>query len=179
MKKGSKHSEETRKLISQKSSGVNHRNWGKHLSKETRDRISKANKGQVPWILGKHISEETKKKLSIANGGKNHYLWGKHPKKETIDKMRKAHTGENNHLWKGDKVGYWGLHKWVERHLGKPSHCAYCQTISAKKYDWANISHTYRRDLSDFIRLCSKCHKNYDLGNIKLLPARSSKEITK
>ena len=28
--------------------------------------------------------------------------------------------GELNHSWKGDKVGYWGVHAWVYKQLGKP-----------------------------------------------------------
>jgi len=64
--------------------------------------------------------------------------------------------------WKGDKVGIDALHNWVEKHLGKPKKCSKCQTVKAKKYDWANISGKYKRDLNDWIRLCRKCHFNFD-----------------
>ena len=81
-------------------------------------------------------------------------------------------TGKQNPAWKGDKVGYWGIHDWVTRKLGQPRYCAYCQSNDKKgplQYQWANISHSYRRDLSDWIRLCASCHKLFDLGKIKLI----------
>ncbi len=76
--------------------------------------------------------------------------------------------GDKNYKWKGDEVGYSALHKWVVRYAGNPKHCAYCETLDAKRYDWANISHSYKRDLSDWIRLCRKCHISYDRGKIQL-----------
>lgn len=53
---GRQHSEQTKKLLSQKLSGENHPMYGKHPSQETKDKIGKAHKGM-------HHTEETKKKL--------------------------------------------------------------------------------------------------------------------
>ena len=64
--------------------------------------------------------------------------------------------------WKGDKVGKEALHQWVVRQLGKPSKCEHCSTTKAKKYEWANKTQQYKRHLSDWIRLCTKCHAKYD-----------------
>ncbi len=69
---------------------------------------------------------------------------------------------EKSPNWKGDKVGKEALHNWVERHLGKPRKCEHCNTLEAKCYDWANKSQEYKRDLTDWIRLCRKCHTAYD-----------------
>ena len=79
-------------------------------------------------------------------------------------------ANEKNPMWKGEKVSYTGLHIWVTKNLGKPRYCTNCQdaTKPDRSYHWANISHAYKRDLSDWIRLCSSCHKKYDLGDIKL-----------
>ena len=85
--------------------------------------------------------------------------------------FKKGETiADKNINWKGDEVGYHGLHKWIARQLGKPQHCAYCQNTSLepRNYHWANISHAYKRDLSDWIRLCAKCHSHYDRGIITL-----------
>ena len=87
---------------------------------------------------------------------------------EIRKKIGDANREEKSGLWTGDKVGYVGLHMWVYKHLGQPSYCAYCQSIDKKMYHWANISHCYRRDLSDWVRLCSSCHKLYDNGKIQL-----------
>ena len=72
-------------------------------------------------------------------------------------------TGENHPHWAGDKIGYAGIHFWVKRKLGTPKKCAHCGTTDiTKKYDWANISGKYLRRLSDWIRLCSRCHAKFD-----------------
>jgi hypothetical protein len=65
--------------------------------------------------------------------------------------------------WKGSKVGKAALHNWVERQLGKPQKCDHCGTTDIlKKYEWANKSQKYKRELSDWMRLCTKCHWKYD-----------------
>lgn len=75
-------------------------------------------------------------------------------------------ANENNYFWKGDAVSYTGLHQWVQRKLGTPSLCVHCGTTEAKRFEWANVSRQYKRDLSDWIRLCAICHKKYDnVGN--------------
>lgn len=108
---------------------------------------------RIPWNKGK-------KGLQVA--------WNKN-KKMSIQMVKKI-TGKNNHEWKGNKVGYFGLHKWINRILGKPKYCAYCQNTSLKsrQYHWANISKAYKRDLSDWVRLCAKCHSDYDNNKINL-----------
>jgi len=74
-------------------------------------------------------------------------------------------TGKDNKQWKGDDVGYMALHSWVSRHFGKPSECEMCDTKTAKRFEWANISGEYKREREDFMRLCKKCHNNYDSVN--------------
>ena len=67
--------------------------------------------------------------------------------------------------WKGDKVGYAGLHKWVNEKLGKAKLCGHCGSTNLDKhYEWANKSHVYKRNLDDWIQLCQSCHKKYDKG---------------
>ena len=64
--------------------------------------------------------------------------------------------------WKGDEVGKGGLHDWVKKNLGKPNICEHCKSEKEKKYEWANKSQKYKRELSDWLRLCTKCHAKYD-----------------
>jgi len=76
--------------------------------------------------------------------------------------------GEKHKLWKGDNVGYRALHRWVEGQLGKPDGCEECGRtgLTARKIHWANMSHQYKRDISDWKRLCVKCHKQYDIRRL-------------
>lgn len=119
---------------------------GRHHSEETKNKIRDKKIGKIPWNKGLKGFRAGEKRPNIL------------PK------------GSSNGCWKGDGVGYRGLHKWVELMLGKPTHCANCKKSSLKprQYQWANVSHAYKRELSDWVRLCVKCHKAYDLGKIKL-----------
>lgn len=94
--------------------------------------------------LGKKIPDEVKKKMSISQ-----------PK------------GEKHYLWKGDDAKYCAIHNWLYRRLGKPRYCEHCKDskLRHRQYQWANVSRTYKRELSDWIRLCVKCHKKYDKNN--------------
>lgn len=65
-------------------------------------------------------------------------------------------------MWKGDTVGYQALHSWINRKLGSPRKCSKCKTTTAKKFEWANLSQKYKRDLTDWKRLCTKCHNKFD-----------------
>ena len=73
-------------------------------------------------------------------------------------------TGENHYAWKGDDVGYGSLHSWIIRELGKPDTCEMCKKtgLTGNKIQWASKSRKYKRDLDDWIRLCSKCHSIHD-----------------
>lgn len=64
--------------------------------------------------------------------------------------------------WKGDQVGYAALHEWVYKTLGNPRRCSHCKSVSAKRFEWANKSGKYRRVKSDWLRLCTSCHRAYD-----------------
>lgn len=89
--KGRKISEETRRKISEALSGVNHPRWGICCSDEHKHRISEANKG-------KKRSKETKQKMSIDRQGANNPFYGKHHSKKSIEKiskLAKERTGED------------------------------------------------------------------------------------
>ncbi len=133
----------------------------------------------MPFIKG-HIgytpklTEEHKRKIKLAQIGKK--LSDEHKKKiiESGTTFKKGHIsfykgkeflavkGEKNFQWKGDNVGYVSVHEWVSRWKGKPKKCENCGTEIAKKYEWANVDHKYRRVLKDYIRMCTTCHRKYD-----------------
>lgn len=78
---------------------------------------------------------------------------------------RNCFKGEKHFAWKGDDVGYVSLHTWVRSRLGKPEVCFFCGTTESKKFEWANISGLYHRDLNDYMSLCKSCHVKYDKKN--------------
>ncbi len=139
----------------------------------------------VPSRKGIPNSEEQKRKISATLTGRKN-TWGDKigsalkgkaksaEHKKSLSEMKKGQfdkgllphigtLGQDNHQWKGDKVGYYALHNWVKRRLKKPEICEFCNEV--KKLDLANKTGEYKRDLSDWIWLCRKCHQNYDREN--------------
>lgn len=78
-------------------------------------------------------------------------------------KIGAALMGDKAYNWKGENVKYRTLHNWLNAHLGKPDQCKHCG-IKANGHlmHWANVSGEYKRDFSDWIRLCAKCHGKHD-----------------
>lgn len=83
-------------------------------------------------------------------------------------KLRMNYRDENHPRWVGDNVSYQALHTWVRSRLGHPKECHRCGDTKSKQFEWANISHEYKRDLTDWIRLCQSCHRLYDNGKVML-----------
>ena len=106
--------------------------------KVVRDKMGRIIKGGSPWNKGT-------KGLIKPNSGSF---------------SRDKTLGKNNVKWLGDGVGYFGLHSWVNRKLGKPQLCYNCR--STENVEWANKSHKYDRNVSDWLSLCHKCHIKYD-----------------
>jgi len=78
-------------------------------------------------------------------------------------------TGEKNYNWKGDSVKYRALHNWVERNLGKPNICTDCFIFGeGHQMHWANISKEYKREISDWKRLCPSCHGKFDKKTLEV-----------
>ena len=144
--------------------------------------MNRNSKGQ--FIKGHRHSEEMKRKLSKLKVGRKlsvghrrnlqkailkQWAKGKRPRhwklsKEQIKAMTIRFSEEKGGNWKGDKVGYRALHNWVHKKLGKPQKCEFCgkEKTTPKSIHWANLSRKYLREISDWISLCAKCHKQYD-----------------
>jgi len=86
--------------------------------------------------------------------------------------------GEKTWNWKGTEVGYCALHNWLYLRVGKPQKCECCGTKTAKKYEWANISGEYKRDIKDWWRLCTSCHRYFDGHAYKMWETRRTQVST-
>lgn len=120
----------------------------REISEKTRLKYSQRMKGNS-FAKGKNIGNTYNRGRVPWNKGKSNFWL----------------SGQSNHMWRGDKVGYRALHSWICRQKGSPRFCEQCEAINLRKrqYHWANRSGNYLRILSDWVRLCVKCHKNYDL----------------
>ena len=87
---GYKHTEESKRKISEALKGENNPNYGKTLSEETRKKISEAKKGKNHPMYGKTHSEEARKKMSESQKGENNPMYGKKHSKEARKKISEA-----------------------------------------------------------------------------------------
>lgn len=60
-----------------------------------------------------------------------------------------------------ERPGYAAIHTWVNRQRGKANRCEHCGKMEGK-FEWANKSQRYKRDVKDWISLCHSCHRKYD-----------------
>ena len=124
------------------------------------------------WFPKDHEPWSKSQKGVTLNTGRTHFKKNEHSSLATEFKKSDVRLiGENNSNWRGDKVGYFALHSWVTRQLGKASKCEHCKTVNLK-YEWANKSHEYKRDLTDWISLCFSCHRKYDNWAYKVWESR-------
>ena len=91
--------------------------------------------------------------------------------------FKKGELADEKHPnWKGDEVGYFALHAWLQRKVGKAECCEnrkdgclpFKCSGKSETYNWANRSKLYKRDLTDWPSLCMSCHMRCDKGGIKL-----------
>lgn len=120
----------------------------------------KSRLGKSSWNKGKKMPFKHRK-MSLGFLPKMSFKKGNIPwnKGKTIIQTR----NEKNGQWRGNDVGYDALHDWIKLRLGLPKQCELCKTIKSQVYHWANKSGDYKRDTTDWIRLCVPCHKKYDL----------------
>lgn len=85
---GLKHTEEWKQKHSEKMTGKNNPNYGKHFSEKTKERLSTAHKGKT-------LTKEHKKHISEAFKGENNPMYGKNHTEVAKQKMSKNHADVN------------------------------------------------------------------------------------
>lgn len=127
----------------------------KDYTQEIREKLSKSKIGKAPiWMSDKYKKKSAIKKMSKSKKGA-----------PSPNKGRKYPQlrGKNNCQWKADDVSYRSLHKWVRNHKDANNGCSFCGVKDLNRFHMANISGEYRRDVDDYIELCPKCHKKFDM----------------
>jgi hypothetical protein len=130
-------------------------------------------------LMAPVMTDETKKKLSLSRieylRNHRHPMEGRKHKPSAIEKLRDR-RGAKNPNWRAGKASYRSLHSWVEREKGKARVCRnrekqflpYPCSCKCKIYHWANVSRVYKRDLNDWVELCTSCHLTADRRGIEL-----------
>ena len=108
-------------------------------------------------------SEETRLKRGLSNAGKKRSL-------ETRQRISQALTGkklpersrDKHPQYKGDNVGYFQLHAYVNKYKPKPID-GLCETCHERSFhDLANMTGVYDRNFDNYKYLCVSCHRHYD-----------------
>lgn len=82
--------------------------------------------------------------------------------------MSESRSNEKHPFWKGEKVGYFALHRWIRSHFGKPESCEECGKINTPSKDgrssvhWANLDGNYDRVRVNWKSMCVPCHRKLD-----------------
>jgi hypothetical protein len=106
---------------------------------------------------GKPITDSHKKNISKAQKGRK-------LSKEWCKAISLSRMGKNNPNWKHENdLTVKSIHAWV-RNRKKAKICEHCGVLRDEKMlHWANIDHSYKRNLDDYICLCVICHWKYDI----------------
>lgn len=98
-----------------------------------------------------------------------------------IGDLNRGKIGNKNHNWKGIRATIQAKHTWIYRNYGKSNMCfnINCSHDKPKKFNWANISGKYYRNIDDYIMLCAGCHKRMDMDRIFNNHCHKGHEFTK
>ena len=168
-----KHSDETRKKISEANKGRTSSmkgkpswNRGLKLSDETRKKMSLSKVGNKN-MLGKKLSLETRKKMSLSKKGKKPYVMTDEIRKHIGDAQR----GERSNFWKGGKWKEKYPVEWskVLREKIRQRDNYLCQMCGSGigqdnlKFKTHSVHHIdYNKNnlnLNNLITLCHSCHQ--------------------
>ncbi len=88
-------------------------------------------------------------------------------------------ANERHPNWKGESASYTAKHIWASYNLGHPLTCEECGLMfeRTRSLNWANISGLYKREPSDWKRLCIPCHRKFDRHGEKVKAAIVRGEI--
>lgn len=69
------------------------------------------------------------------------------------------------------KYYYRIVHTWLNKNYGKANHCEHCSKPS-KRFEYA-LKHGFKheRNIDNYIQLCTKCHRLYDMTPEKRVKA--------
>ena len=71
----------------------------------------------------------------------------------------------------GYNLNYNNIHHWIRYNYGKATKCQnkYCPKNLIKRFEWASISKEYKKDIKDYIQLCTSCHRSWDSNKIEII----------
>lgn len=140
-----------------------HSDYHKH-SEETRKKMSDSRKGEKCYWYGKHRDTTTKEKLSIAckgkTSGKNNGMYGKHRTDEAKEKLRNANLGKKHSdeakkkISESNKLNYTDEHRQAINAANKGKKLS---DETKKKISDANKGKTHSDETK---KLLSEIHKN-------------------
>lgn len=154
-------SDETRKRMSESAKKRCTPEWRK---KKSLQYSTPLDKNQVETL---YKAGHTQDEIAVILGVTQKTIWKfmKNNNLKTRKTAKRNQRRERNHMWKGRFASYKAFHLRLRHLYGKASDypCSFCGTTDpSKAYDWANMTGELW-DAADYIPLCRKCHRQYDL----------------
>lgn len=75
---------------------------------------------------------------------------------------------------------YFRVHEWIIRIYGNASYCSNNPDHVNRRFEWANISGVYEKDIKHFIQLCMSCHRKMDIRpstRLKMSKTRTGRPV--
>lgn len=139
------------------------RPFGYNITQETKNKIRNTKKAlglkPVPYVINPDIvcvCKNCKKEFTVINSRKN---TAKFCNVTCYKESLKGKPVYGNGIFKAKSYG--AYHYKVRKLRGTPSKCEVCNTTTAKKFEWANLTGNYP-DIMDYKRMCTKCHAQFD-----------------
>ncbi len=162
-----KHSEETKKKLSEARKGEGNPMFGKKFSEETKRKMSQSHKYIVfteEWrkniseaLTGKKLSEDHRRSLTLAKLGIKNHNYGKPMSEKQKTKLSIIQKGRDR---SNGNFTYRALHKRMNKLIPKPDLCQICNKVPPQEL--SNKDHKYMEIKEDWQWLCRSCHKIHD-----------------
>jgi hypothetical protein len=98
--------------------------------------------------------------------GKKHSKYSKNLMAEAVRKRLLGKFGEEAMAFKGENAHFNTKHSWLKRHFDFGDKCKVCG--AKDNLELANINGTYNRDYTNYLYLCRRCHRRWDMGLVAL-----------
>ena len=138
------------------------------------EKLKQANTGENNPNFGLKRSTETKEKQRQAKLGDKNPRYGKPLSDKHRTSISKGMLKTTDHMKDKKECNdtlYQNVHLWMRKTYGQPQLCEKCGRTKPPRgkglvydyFQWCNKDGKYLKDRKKWLRLCTICHRNYDL----------------
>lgn len=57
------------------------------------------------------------------------------------------------------------VHQYIRRNWQPADFCTQCGNTEPRRYEWANVTGVYSKNLEDYLPMCVPCHRSFDYSD--------------